>query len=493
MNHSTIPFNNSYARLPERMFSHQLPEQATAPELIQANRALAESLGIDADWLGSSDGIATIAGNLIPDGAEPIATAYAGHQFGSWNPQLGDGRAVLLGEVLDKQGQRYDLQLKGSGRTPYSRGGDGRAPLGPVLREYILSEAMAVLGVPTTRALAAVTTGDSVYREERLPGAVLARVAQSHIRVGTFQYFASRNDLDALQDLSQHVINRHFPLAAKAENPILALLQSVITAQATLIARWQLIGFIHGVMNTDNMLLCGETVDYGPCAFMDEFNADSVFSSIDQAGRYSYRSQPAIAHWNLACFAQTLIPLLHADEEQAVAMAQQAVDAYAGQFLAAHERGMGEKLGLQLDGEEDEALVQELLRLMTETSSDFTLVFRRLADLACPDSDQAPVSDLFEFTPAWDSWLEQWLARSLRDPRPAIERQNLMYRVSPVFIPRNHLVEAAIIAATRENDFSVFQQLLDVLSDPFSYRPAQAAYATPPRPEQVVRQTFCGT
>ena len=323
-----------------------------------------------------------VAGNAVPPGAEPIATVYAGHQFGGYNPQLGDGRAILLGEVVSPDGQRFDLQLKGSGPTPYSRGGDGRSPLGPVLREYIVSEAMHRLGVPTTRALAAVSTGDMVARDRFLPGAVLARVASSHIRIGTFEYFAARRDTEALQLLADHVIERHYPEAQHSDNPVLALLEGVIARQAQLIAQWQLLGFIHGVMNTDNMLICGETIDYGPCAFMDQFNPDQVYSSIDHGGRYAYRKQPGIAHWNLSCLAQALLPVLHEDQERAVALAQNAINAFPEQFLQANTQGMARKLGLQAIGEQDTALVEDLWQLMAQHELDFTLSFRRLADLA---------------------------------------------------------------------------------------------------------------
>ena len=309
----SIRFDNSYQQLPERFYSRLAPTPVSKPGPVRFNQSLAGQLGISADWLSSTGGIESLSGNRVPTGAEPIATAYAGHQFGNWVPQLGDGRAILLGEVIGPDGQRYDIQLKGSGRTPYSRGGDGRAPLGPVLREYIVSEAMAALGVPTSRALAAVSTGDAVYREGVLPGAVLTRVAQSHIRIGTFQYFYSRQDHEGLRLLADHVISRHYPEAAAAGNPVQALLEGVIAAQARLIAQWQLLGFIHGVMNTDNMLLSGETIDYGPCAFMDEFHPNRVFSSIDRQGRYAYSNQPGIAHWNLANLAQTLLPLMDED------------------------------------------------------------------------------------------------------------------------------------------------------------------------------------
>jgi len=488
-----IPFNNSYVHLPENFFSHQLPEPVAQPSLIRVNHALAEALGIAPAWLESAEGVATVAGNHIPHGAQPIAMVYAGHQFGGWNPQLGDGRAVLLGEVVARDGIRYDIQLKGSGRTPYSRGGDGRAPLGPVLREYILSEAMAALSIPTTRALAAVTTGERVIREQALPGAVLARVAQSHIRIGTFQFFASRGDTQALQALADHVIARHYPAARESSNPCLQLLREVIRGQAQLIARWQLVGFIHGVMNTDNMLLSGETIDYGPCAFMDAFDPDTVYSSIDHGGRYAYRNQPGIAHWNLACLAQTLIPLIDTDEDKAVTAAQQAMDEYSDLFLDAHQQGMGKKLGLQLSGEQDEQLVEDLLSLMSDTGADFTLTFRRLAELAVPTTGMENVSQLFEFGEDLQPWLQRWRQRFDSEQADPQQRQQGMLAANPVYIARNHLVEAAIVAATEDNNFEPFNSLVDLLVNPFEYDASMARYATPPRPEQVVKQTFCGT
>jgi len=488
-----IPFNNSYVHLPENFFSHQLPEPVAQPSLIRVNHALAEALGIAPAWLESAEGVATVAGNHIPHGAQPIAMVYAGHQFGGWNPQLGDGRAVLLGEVVARDGIRYDIQLKGSGRTPYSRGGDGRAPLGPVLREYILSEAMAALSIPTTRALAAVTTGERVIREQALPGAVLARVAQSHIRIGTFQFFASRGDTQALQALADHVIARHYPAARESSNPCLQLLREVIRGQAQLIARWQLVGFIHGVMNTDNMLLSGETIDYGPCAFMDAFDPDTVYSSIDHGGRYAYRNQPGIAHWNLACLAQTLIPLIDTDEDKAVTAAQQAMDEYPDLFLDAHQQGMGKKLGLQLSGEQDEQLVEDLLSLMSDTGADFTLTFRRLAELAVPTTGMENVSQLFEFGEDLQPWLQRWRQRFDSEQADPQQRQQGMLAANPVYIARNHLVEAAIVAATEDNNFEPFNSLVDLLVNPFEYDASMARYATPPRPEQVVKQTFCGT
>lgn len=489
-----IAFDNSYARLPERFYARQAPEPVSKPGPIRVNTELARQLGIDPDWLDSTEGVLAIAGNVIPPHAEPIATAYAGHQFGGFNPQLGDGRAVLLGEVVTPGGERFDLQLKGSGPTTWSRGGDGRSPLGPVLREYIVSEAMYRLGVPTTRSLAAVSTGDIVARDRFLPGAVLARVASSHIRIGTFQYFGARRDTEALRLLADHVIARHYPEALNSDNPVLALLNGVITRQANLLAQWQSLGFIHGVMNTDNMLICGETIDYGPCAFMDAFNPEQVYSSIDHGGRYAYRNQPSIAHWNLSCLAQALLQILHEEKERAVALAQQAIDTFPAQFLDANAQGTARKLGLRTLSEDDTALVEDLWQLMAQHELDFTLTFRRLADLAHDGgSNNHSVAALFEFPDALQPWLARWRERLTLEDTSSAERQLAMYRANPVFIPRNHLVEAAIVAATDRHDLSVFQQLVDVLATPHQYSAELALYATPPQPEQIVKQTFCGT
>ena len=488
-----IVFDNHYARLPERFYSPQDPVPVREPGSIRLNLPLAEDLGIDTQWLASEAGTAMLAGNYLPDGAEPIATAYAGHQFGGFNPQLGDGRAVLLGEIRARNGRRFDLQLKGSGPTPYSRGGDGRSPLGPVLREYILCEAMHRLGVPTTRALAAVTSGERVMRESVLPGAVLARVASSHIRIGTFQYFAARKDTEALHLLTDHVIARHYPELEDSENSIAALLGAVVARQAQLIAKWQTLGFIHGVMNTDNVLISGETIDYGPCAFMDEFNPEQVYSSIDHGGRYAYRNQPGIAHWNLSCLANSLIPILHNDQEHAIALAQSALDRFPDLFLEANSLGAARKLGLQAIEAGDVPLVDDLWRLMAEQRLDFTLTFRRLADLADETNRTGTVAELFEFPDALQPWLDRWRERAAREPTSAVDRQAAMYAANPVFIPRNHLVEAAIAAATDNNDFAIFHQLADLLENPTSYAPELRHFATPPRPEEIVQQTFCGT
>jgi len=495
---TALPFDNSYARLPERFFARQLPTPVSDPGLIQINDQLAQKLGISEQWLRSAAALDSFSGNAVPAGADPISAAYAGHQFGGWNPQLGDGRAVLLGELVNPDGERFDLQLKGSGPTPWSRGGDGRSPIGPVLREYTISEAMATLGVPTTRALAAVTTGERVMRDTPQPGAILTRVAISHIRIGTFQYFAARKDSEALELLVDHVIARHYPAAAQSPNPTHAMLDAAIAAQAKLIAHWQLLGFIHGVMNTDNVLLSGETVDYGPCAYMDDFHPDTVFSSIDHNARYSYRNQPAIAHWNLSNLAQTIIPLLASDEEQAIALAQQSVDAFPALFLQANQDGLIKKLGLSEYREGDDDLMQELLTVMAAERADFTLTFRRLSDLACEgansrDPSSAGVAALYEFSDAFTPWISQWRQRVEADAMTPQQRQSNMYRANPVFIARNHLVAEVIQAAESNGDLRPFVALNTVLQQPFHYQTELARYATPPKAEEAVTQTFCGT
>jgi uncharacterized protein YdiU (UPF0061 family) len=485
----TIRFDNSYSKLPGHFYVKQAPVPVTRPALIRVNRPLAELLGIDPAWLESDEGIEVIAGNRVPDGADPIATVYAGHQFGSWNPRLGDGRAILLGEVIGNDGERYDIQLKGSGLTPFSRQGDGRAPLGPVLREYIVSEAMAAFGVPTSRTLAAVTTGDSVYREARLDGGILARVAKSHIRIGTLQFFASVNDIEGLKILVDHVIERHYPDAASAENPVPAMFDQVMRRQAALVARWQGVGFIHGVMNTDNMLLSGETIDYGPCAFMDAYDSAAVYSSIDHAGRYAYRNQPAIAHWNLACLAQALLPFFADDEEAAADLAQAALERFPEMYLQEHLAILRAKLGLATMDEGDEKLAQDFLDLLERSRSDFTLAFRRLGELTVGATE---IETLFDFPESFASWLERWRQRCAQETISDTGRHRAMMSVNPAFIPRNHLVEEAISKAY-DGDFTLFHRLNERLSTPFEYDAADAALAVPPEPEQIVRQTFCGT
>ena len=485
-------FDTTYLQLPSRFYTKLPPTPVANPGPIRVNRQLAAQLGFDAVWLSSPEGTEVLAGNRLAVGSEPIATVYAGHQFGGWSPQLGDGRAILLGEVVGRDGVRYDVQLKGSGRTPYSRGGDGRAPLGPVLREYMVSEAMAAFGVPTTRSLAAVTTGETVYREVPEPGAVLTRVAQSHIRIGTFQFFLARQDFEGLRLLTDYVIERHYPAAAEAENPALALYEAVIAGQASLLAQWQLLGFIHGVMNTDNMLLSGETIDYGPCAFMDTYHPETVYSSIDHQGRYAYRNQPGIAQWNLACLAQTLLPLIDEDQDQARERAQESLDVFPSLYQGAYRQGMASKLGLRALEPDDDGLAIDLLELMAKEKMDFTLVFRRLADLAHAGNGQG-VKELFDFPPEFSAWLKRWRQFIDQDSGDPADRQAAMYRANPAFIPRNHLVAEAIDHAVNDEDFGPFNTLVDLLEQQRNFDPALAKYATPPRPEQVVSKTFCGT
>lgn len=484
-----IPFDNSYVKLPERFFARQLPVPVSKPGLIAVNHDLASSLGINPAWLESEEGISTIAGNNIVDGADPIATVYAGHQFGHWNPQLGDGRAILLGEVIAEDGERYDIQLKGSGITPFSRNGDGRAPLGPIIREYILSEAMASLGIPTSRTLAAVSTGDTVYREQRFAGGVLARVAKSHIRIGTMQYFASASDIDGLKLLVNYIIERHYQEAATTDNPVLSMFEQIMRRQAYLIARWQSVGFIHGVMNTDNMLLSGETIDYGPCAFMDSFNSAALYSSIDHQGRYAYRNQPAIAHWNLSNLIQALLPLLADDDEAAVKLAQSALNQFPNLYLEQYFEVMTNKLGLTTPQKEDETLIQEFLELLESHRCDFTLAFRRLGEIPIGAETIKP---LFDFPKAFNEWLERWAARCAQESVDSQQRWQQMMAVNPAFIPRNHLVEEAIQQAYR-GDYSLFHRLNQRLSNPFEYDIDDSNLAIPPRPDQIVQQTFCGT
>jgi serine/tyrosine/threonine adenylyltransferase len=488
-----FPFDNSYTRLPDRFFTRIAPTPVAAPRLIRLNRDLAFRLGLDPDWLGSPEGVEILAGKRVPDEAEPIAMAYAGHQFGQFVPQLGDGRAILLGEVVDRDGMRRDVQLKGSGPTPFSRRGDGRAALGPVLREYVVSEAMAALGIPTTRALAAVTTGETVVRDAILPGAVLTRVASSHIRVGTFQFFAARHDVEGLRLLGDHVIARHYPQAAESDRPYHALLNQAIARQADLIAQWLLVGFIHGVMNTDNMSIAGETIDYGPCAFMDAYNPATVFSSIDHHGRYAYGNQPRIALWNLARLAETLLPLLSNDEDKAVAEAQEALGTFAERFETAFHAGMRKKLGLFMERDGDPALAQDLLDAMAENHADFTLTFRRLSDAAAGPSGDEGIRRLFASPPAYDGWAARWRQRLDQEPQAGETRRAAMRKVNPAFIPRNHRVEAVIEAAVGRDDLLPFDELLTVLSRPYEDQPNFASYADPPKPYERVHQTFCGT
>ncbi len=488
-----MAFDNSYAGLPSAFYARVLPSSASEPHLVELNRELARQLGLDPDELERPEGIAVLAGQSVPDGADPIATAYAGHQFGNFTPQLGDGRAILLGELIGRDGVRRDIQLKGSGRTPFSRGGDGRAALGPVLREYLVSEAMAALGVPTTRALAAVTTGETVLRETELPGAVLTRVATSHIRVGTFQFFAARGDTAAVRRLADYAIERHDPAAARAAQPYRAFLEGVIERQARLVARWMLIGFIHGVMNTDNMSISGETIDYGPCAFMDAYDPGTVFSSIDHYGRYAFENQPGIAQWNLARLTECLLPLLGDTQDEALTQGREILGSFAPVFHAAHLDGLRSKLGLATARDGDLALAQDLFERMASGKADFTLTFRRLCDAAADAGRDRDVRDLFIDPTAYDGWAERWRSRLAQESRAGQERRAAMRAVNPAYIPRNHRVEEAIKAAVQDRDFAPFARLGTVLSSPYDDQPAFAAYADPPPFDSGAYRTFCGT
>ncbi|MFZ5436135.1 MAG: protein adenylyltransferase SelO [Bacillota bacterium] len=478
-------WDNSYARLPGFFYSSLNPAPVRAPQLAILNDSLATSLGLNVEALRSPDGVAVFAGNQVPEGASPLAQAYAGHQFGHFT-MLGDGRALLLGEQITPDGDRVDVQLKGSGRTPYSRGGDGRATLGPMLREYIISEAMHALGIPTTRSLAVVTTGEVVTRETKLPGAILTRVAASHLRVGTFQYAARWGALEDLRALADYTLQRHFPEVDSGENRYLRLLQHVIERQAVLIAKWQLIGFIHGVMNTDNMTLSGETIDYGPCAFMDAYDPATVFSSIDTHGRYAYGNQPPIAAWNLARFAETLLPLLHENTTEAVKMAEDALSEFGTLFHHAWLAGMRAKLGIFNEEPEDESLLAGLLRLMQRYGADYTNTFLALT------FNQPQDTDLFSST-EFAEWNKQWQERMGRQREPRAASQQLMLSSNPAVIPRNHRVEAALEAAVKHGDYSVMEQLLSVLASPYAHSPEQAEYCTLPPPTARPYRTFCGT
>jgi serine/tyrosine/threonine adenylyltransferase len=475
-------------------FARELPELAVRwaaesapdPRLLVLNEPLAGELGLDPGWLRTSDGLALLVGAAIPTGATPVAQGYAGHQFGGFVPRLGDGRALLLGELVDAAGRPRDLHLKGSGRTPFARGGDGLAVIGPMLREYVISEAMHALAIPTTRSLAVVATGRDVWRETKLPGALLVRVASSHLRVGSFQYAAqlarSAGDVDVLRRLADLAIARHYPAAADAGNRYLALFDAVVTAQAALLARWMLVGFIHGVMNTDNMTISGETIDYGPCAFMDAYDPQTVFSSIDSGGRYAYGNQPAIAQWNLARFAEALLPLLAEDADEAVALATESLGAFAPQYQDAWSAGMQAKLGLPAAVEDPAPLIEELLDLLAESRVDYTSFFRQLASAARGDAE--PARGLFLNLAGFDGWLTRWRATN--------PDADAMDRVNPVYIPRNHLVEEALAAATTD-DLAPMQQLLVALSQPFDERPGLQRYAEPAPEDFTDYRTFCGT
>jgi len=497
-------FDNSFARELQGFYIPRRPAVARAPRLLFLNDSLAEELSLDLSSLDTTSRAAIFAGNTLPDGAEPLAQAYAGHQFGGFSPQLGDGRALLLGEVIDRQGHRRDIAFKGSGWTPFAHGGDGKAAVGPMLREVLVSEAMHALGIPTTRALAVAATGEQVYRERVLPGAVLTRVAASHIRVGTFEFYASRGDVERVRKLAEYTIARHDPALVTTSQPFLALLRNVAERQAALIAQWMNVGFIHGVMNTDNMTLSGETIDYGPCAFMEAYNPATVFSSIDHQGRYAFGNQPNIACWNLARLAETLVPLLSDDPEQAVAMATEVIVAFPADYRRHLLRGQRTKLGLRRgepdDDSADAALVEDWLSLLHAERVDFTLGWRRLADAAA--GDEAPLRALFADVRAPDAWLARWRARYASESVSAqhgaaiagLERAEAMRSVNPNVIARNHRVEEALAAASDQGDLAPFQRLLDALRQPYDEAHELAPYAEPaPAAVTACYRTFCGT
>jgi len=492
----TIAFDNSYARLPERFFARVSPTKVGEARIVKVNHALAEELGLDPAELESADGARILAGNVLPEGAASIALAYAGHQFGGFSPQLGDGRAILLGEVLDRNGARRDIQLKGAGRTPFSRQGDGRAALGPVLREYIVSEAMAAFGVPTTRALAAVTTGETVVREQRLPGAVLTRVAASHLRVGTFEFFAARDDREAVAELVRYALARHYPLPTheqrSAGSEALRLLECVIEAQAELVARWLGLGFVHGVMNTDNTSISGETIDYGPCAFLDEYDPNKKFSSIDRGGRYAFGNQPKIALWNSARLAETLLPLIADEEAVAARLATERLDRFPSLFEAAQSRVMRAKLGLSSEDAGDSPLIDDLLQRLALNHVDYTVFFRALCAASEDPAADASVAALFDDPSAFHGFAESWRRRLQLERMAPEARARAMRLANPAFIPRNHRIEQAIVAGVSGN-FEPFETLVRVLARPYEDQPEFAYLAEPPLVSERVSATFCGT
>ncbi|WP_129782557.1 protein adenylyltransferase SelO [Peristeroidobacter soli] len=486
-----LGFEHTYATLPPRFYARVEPAKVAAPETLLFNRELAAELRID-PGMDSQQAAALFSGNELAEDSTPIAMAYAGHQFGGFVPQLGDGRAILLGEIRDIHGVLRDVQLKGSGRTPFSRGGDGRAAVGPMLREYLISEAMHALRIPTTRSLAVVTTGEQVYRTEILPGAVLTRVAASHIRVGTFQYFAARGDQEGLKALLDYVIERHYPEARNADVPALAALKAITARQAALIADWMRVGFIHGVMNTDNMALSGETIDYGPCAFMDRYDPQTVFSSIDLGGRYSYTNQPGIAQWNLARLAETLLPLIDSDQAKSIELATEVIEGFMAPFEAAFLDHMRRKIGLTSAEDGDADLISLLLAAMQKAQADFTLTFSNLSRAAQGESDDGALREMFTTPADIDGWLQAWRARLVLDPQSPAERAETMRLASPEFIPRNHLVEAALQAATA-GDMQPFHRLLSIVQRPYDRQPDAAEYTQPPPPSDEKYKTFCGT
>jgi serine/tyrosine/threonine adenylyltransferase len=478
-------FHHSYATLPAALHTACSPSPSPSPQTIVVNHSLALDLGLDPATLSNPPAASILTGTTLPPGARPIAQAYAGHQFGHFT-MLGDGRAHLLGEQITPSGQRFDIQLKGAGQTPYSRRGDGRAALGPMLREYIVAEAMHALGIPTTRSLAVATTGATVYRRSPLPGAVLTRIAASHIRVGTFEYAAALGDTAILRQLADHTLHRHFPDAATSPEPYLALLQNTADRQAALVARWLLVGFIHGVMNTDNMALSGETIDYGPCAFLDSYDPATVFSSIDQNGRYAYANQPPIAQWNLTRLAEALLPLIHPDPQVAAPLAEKALDSFPATFQAHWLEGMRAKLGLLTEAPEDHDLAKDFLAILQANKADFTNSFRQLDPTSPPD----PSGPLGRAFPLWHA---RWTARLAAQPGSIADAIRTMHAHNPARIPRNHKVEQALSAAEQDADLAPLHALLSALAQPYQDDPAHAAYTLPPQPHEIVRETFCGT
>jgi len=511
-----MPFNfdNTYAEQLKGFYTPSESAKVPSPIIIKVNTALASELGLNLDSLSEAQQTELFSGNLAPEGSAPLSQAYAGYQFGNFVPELGDGRALLLGEVMDKNGSRFDIQLKGSGRTPYSRNGDGKSALGPVLREYIVSEAMNSLGIPTTRALAAVSTGEKVIRNkpisdsmmqtERLPGGVFTRVASSHIRVGTFQYFAARKDVEKIKKLADYSIARHYPeikqdikkQAKEADSPYLSFFAAICNAQASLVAQWMCVGFIHGVMNTDNVTISGETIDYGPCAFMDYYAANAVFSSIDAQGRYAYNNQPSIAQWNLARLAEALLPIFGEDTEQAIAhnieLATEILETFSDQYSQYWLQGMRKKIGLQTEGDDDLALANDLLASLVDQQVDYTLLFHHLADVL--QDKESLAYELFNDATAFKSWVVRWKDRLGRDALNISESIELMNQVNPIYIPRNHKVEEAIEAAVTDEDFSKFEILIDTLSKPYQLQDGKDEYSqAAPKEFGTTFQTFCGT
>jgi len=491
---ASLPFDNQYQRLPDRFYRRVHPTPVANPRLVIINRVLAMELNIDPGWLAGPEGLSMLAGNQVVAGSDPLAMVYAGHQFGAWVPQLGDGRAVLLGELVDRTGQRRDVQLKGSGPTPYSRAGDGRASIGPVVREYLASEAMAALGIPTTRALAIVQTGETVQRDKPEPGGILCRVAASHVRIGTFEYFSSRGRSDDVRRLADHLIDRMYRQCRGAARPYQAMLELVIQRTIELVAAWMSVGFIHGVMNTDNMALSGETLDFGPFGFLDAFIPDQAFSYIDRRGRYAWSRQPGIAQWNLARLAECLLPLLDASSDLAVEIANDLISAFPARFEKAYTRAMTAKIGLSGEHAQHRELAVDLLDRMAVHRVDFTLLFRRLCALDGSDEGlDGPVMELFEDPGAFQSWAESWRAALAGEARDEAARKRAMRAVNPAFVLRNHLAQQAADAAVERLDFGPMERLLVVLSRPYHDQPQALDLQRPPRPEQVVANTFCGT